>query len=338
MLDVPARSRLPLSRYPCLDISSLDEASDMYSRMTAPVRIHGLPGRMPFVWRAHSLALGPLQLLASETSSSVWADCAGASDAHLLSLSLGDVAAETTIGQEVTPLVRHRSGLICAPWQGSRVVIGRGYRTLQISVPRQAALDAMTTLTGTEPREVQFHRRLALDSPRVEPFLRLVGSLLRDAESEHPRFAAPGEAGRMAEALLFRLLLAQPHTLSSSALLATDPGAAEPRHVRCAAEYIDAHLDGPLTMADLCRVTGVSARWLQAGFLKHRGCSPLEFLRARRLERARALLLASDTIETVSEAALLAGLEHLGRFSVSYRARYGESPSRTLARRWRPAR
>jgi transcriptional regulator GlxA family with amidase domain len=108
--------------------------------------------------------------------------------------------------------------------------------------------------------------------------------------------------------------------------------------VRRAAEYIDTHFERSITMAELTVVTGVSARSLQLGFQKHRGRSPLDFVRARRLERARVLLLTSDAVTTVSEVAQLAGIEHLGRFSVRYRERFGESPMHTLARRWgRPA-
>ena len=60
------------------------------------------------------------------------------------------------------------------------------------------------------------------------------------------------------------------------------------------------------------------------------GCTPLEYLRGVRLERARRML-AEPHAETTVAAAAAAGFKHLGRFADDYRSRYGELPSRTLA-------
>ena len=52
-------------------------------------------------------------------------------------------------------------------------------------------------------------------------------------------------------------------------------------------------------------------------------------------ESTELLLITSDAFVTVSEVAQLAGVGHLGRFSIRYRKRFGESPTHTLARRRR---
>lgn len=337
MPNVASSPALSLSRHPSLDVRSLDEASRIYSRMAAPVHIHGMPGREPFAWRVHHLALGPLALVASETQSGVWADCEGAPDAYLLSLPLASNAtAEMTVGKNVTPVVPGRTGAVSTPGQDSRVVVGSGFRSLQLTIPREAVLAAIQTLTATEPREMQLGTRFALDAPQVEPFLRLISSTLQEADRANPKFEEPGATARLAEALVLRFLLAQPG--SEAKLFARTTPSAEPRHVRRAAEYIEANFERHITMAELTRAAGIGARSLQLGFRKHRGCSPLEFAQARRLERARLLLLTGDTAPMVSDAARLAGGRHLGRFSVRYRERFGESPTRTLARRWDHAR
>jgi AraC family ethanolamine operon transcriptional activator len=41
----------------------------------------------------------------------------------------------------------------------------------------------------------------------------------------------------------------------------------------------------------------------------------------------------ADAEENVTAIALKWGFNHIGRFSLTYRARFGESPSRTLLRR-----
>jgi transcriptional regulator GlxA family with amidase domain len=106
--------------------------------------------------------------------------------------------------------------------------------------------------------------------------------------------------------------------------------------VREVAEYLDAHAEEPVSVADLAAMTGVSVRSIHAGFRRHRGCSPMEFLRERRLALARTRLLSSPE-STVARVALDCGFEHLGRFSGQYRARFGEGPADTRRRVRGPA-
>jgi transcriptional regulator GlxA family with amidase domain len=145
-----------------------------------------------------------------------------------------------------------------------------------------------------------------------------------EADRPDSALASPLVSARMAEALVFSLLLTQPHNHSDN----VQSDACEPEHVSRAAEYLDANLEEPIRMTELAAVTGVSVRSVQSGFQKYRGCSPLEFLRTRRLLRARAMLL-NGTDASVTEVALACGFEHLGRFSSAYRARFGERPVET---------
>jgi AraC-like DNA-binding protein len=59
--------------------------------------------------------------------------------------------------------------------------------------------------------------------------------------------------------------------------------------------------------------------------------SPMAYLRHVRLARAHEELRRSDPGQvTVAEVAYRWGFGHLGRFSASYQAQYGVSPSQTL--------
>jgi AraC-like DNA-binding protein len=337
MTSVPAHSPLPFSRFPGVYIRDFDEAAALYSRLATPIRLHKTASKAPFSWRSHQFALGSIAFAASEYLGGVSAESEGPSGAYVLSIPLGEPGGEGILGKEVTPLLRRISGLLCSPGQSNKAVLQAGYRGLQMSVPKLALETALTTLTGAAAaRPIQFQRRLALDASQAQPFLRVVGHVVEQADSDPAALTAPSLAARLVEALLFRLLFSQPH--SQSAVLTTPPNPAETRYVRRAAEYLDVNLQRPITISELTRETGVSARSLQLGFQKHRGCSPLDFLRERRLVRARVLLLTHDSALTVSHVARLAGFTHLGRFSVSYRVRFGESPATTLARRWGSAR
>ena len=104
---------------------------------------------------------------------------------------------------------------------------------------------------------------------------------------------------------------------------------------RCDVEALKAWLAGEaprrLRIAELAEHSGVSSRTVERAFLRT-GCTPLEYLRGVRLERARRMLSDRAPAATVAEAAILAGFAHLGRFSAEYRRRFGELPSQTLLR------
>ncbi len=137
-------------------------------------------------------------------------------------------------------------------------------------------------------------------------------------------------AKSLTDALLYLLLTGQPH--SHSALLRSPVPAGGRHYVKRIEEYLDANADRPAHARGSRGVDRVSSgRSIQAGFRAHRGCTPMEFLRARRLERAHALLL-SGPARSVTDVALDCGFGHAGRFSIDYRARFGESPMETRRR------
>jgi transcriptional regulator GlxA family with amidase domain len=124
------------------------------------------------------------------------------------------------------------------------------------------------------------------------------------------------------------------HPNSHSEQLHARPVAAEPRHLRQVADHLASHALEPVTLTDLATLTGMSVRSIQAGFRRWRGCTPMEFLRARRFEHARQRLLgrAGNPASSVTLVAMECGFGHLGRFSIDYRARFGESPKETRRR------
>lgn len=97
-------------------------------------------------------------------------------------------------------------------------------------------------------------------------------------------------------------------------------------------DWIEANLAEPLTLGRLCDVAQVSARTLQSAFQARRGMSPMRFVSERRLAAVQRRLIQGDPDENVTAIAVRLGFTHLGRFSSSYRALFGELPSRTLAR------
>ena len=92
-------------------------------------------------------------------------------------------------------------------------------------------------------------------------------------------------------------------------------------------EYIKANLSNKITIADLTKLTGYSERSLQMVFKKELNQSPIEYIEAQRLLKAKVLIERHKQSKKISEVAQDVGLTHLGRFSVTFKKRFGISPS-----------
>jgi AraC-like DNA-binding protein len=99
-------------------------------------------------------------------------------------------------------------------------------------------------------------------------------------------------------------------------------------------EYLEANPNIPLHLAEICAAVGVAERTLRAACEEHLGMGPIRYLALRRMHLVhRALLRAHHRSTTVTRVATDHGFWELGRFSVAYRALFGEMPSVTLHRR-----
>lgn len=100
-------------------------------------------------------------------------------------------------------------------------------------------------------------------------------------------------------------------------------------HVRRAVDYIDANLSARVTLEDIVRVAGVSGRALFRHFRSATGASPMAYLRNARFLRVRDALRQSGADQKIVDVAARWGFDHMGRFAVEYRQRFGERPSDT---------
>lgn len=129
------------------------------------------------------------------------------------------------------------------------------------------------------------------------------------------------------EVLAFQVLSAWPTIDGPRRVLATVSHA----RMREAIAFIEANLARHLTIADIARACGVSARTLHTAFRRETGRSPVQFVIDLRFERVhQELLVATAADATVSQIAFRWGFTHMSDFSRQYRRRYGRSPSETL--------
>lgn len=109
-----------------------------------------------------------------------------------------------------------------------------------------------------------------------------------------------------------------------------------PEHarLRLALEYVHAHARDAIGTAEIAAAAGLSPRGLQQSLRRHLDQTPGDLLRSVRLDGARGDLLRGDRDDTsVADIARAWGFGHLGRFSATYRERFGELPSESLRTR-----
>ena len=98
-------------------------------------------------------------------------------------------------------------------------------------------------------------------------------------------------------------------------------------------EALGKRIDQKISMPALCAEIGVPARTLRMCCAEFLGISPMRYLLLQRLNKARWALRRADPLTaSVAEVARSHQFVELGRFAVTYRATFGESPSATLQR------
>lgn len=114
----------------------------------------------------------------------------------------------------------------------------------------------------------------------------------------------------------------------ASALDPVRAGASRPSESLCsmdrAMDHINSHLDQPLTLAELARVAGFGRTYFSTLFSELNGLSPWEYIRIRRIERAKSLLAATDL--SVLEVSERSGFSNLSNFNRAFLAGVGMTP------------
>ena len=96
------------------------------------------------------------------------------------------------------------------------------------------------------------------------------------------------------------------------------------RHLLRAKDLADARYFEPLAVADLAAAAGLSPAHFSRRFKETFGESPHQYLLTRRLERAAALLIATDW--TVADICFAVGAQSLGSFTASFHRMFGLAP------------
>ncbi len=321
-------TNLPLARFAVLATRDLDQAREEVARIFCPHRLETIGGSRLDACH-HSANLGGFSLNYIRYGGDVLIEPGELGSFFLLQIPLGGAARIACARQIVdaspstaTMLSPHLH--VSMRWSGA-------CDKLLLQLPRGYVEQTLQAMLGRRIRApIAFETAIPTDAGAGRRLVQFIHLLRDDLDSGAPIMSPAGAAARTREMLTMALLNGMAHSYSDA--LAAPVPAIAPRHVRCAEEYMRAHIADPVTITDLAAAAGVSVRSLHDGFRRFRDTTPLEALRDLRLDRARTALTQAGPADSVTSVALAWGFAHLSRFALSYSERFGEKPSDTLRR------
>ena len=200
-------------------------------------------------------------------------------------------------------------------------------------IDRRLLEQRAAALSGRPAGAVEFEPVIDLASEGGRKLQSHVGHLVDLAErTGSSRQLAPAAAADLRETLLGGLLHGARHGLSHAIEMFGGRAEALPRSLHRARDYLNAHAEDPLDLAQLAEVAGTGIRAVQVGFKRYFGQSISEMLLAIRLARLNERLSRSVGDERITDLAFELGFTHLSRMANAYCEKFGETPSATRRR------
>lgn len=318
-------TELPLARWPALRTRDPARAREHLSSLFRPhqIRLGKRPAAIDF--RHHRADLGGVSLNALRYGTEVTVDAPTLADSYLVKFTRhgasevrqGSVAYQTTTS----------SLCVLNPTRALLDRMSADFDMLVLQIDGGLLRRALAEDFGVSLRQpLEFAPAAHRLTAQISSFERMVRTLLADFDAAAGGLQQPAMRRPLVRTLASLLLTGVPHNYS--AWLDRDQQASLPRHVRAVEQFVEVHFAEAIGLDDLLLAAGTSARTLQAGFLRHKGTTPMRYLRDRRLDRARAELKRHPGAR-ITDVALQCGFTHFGKFAQYYKERFGEVPSTT---------
>ena len=203
-------------------------------------------------------------------------------------------------------------------------------RLAMMSLEPEDLAEAALAITGREVTAPSSTHLIRPPPGQLARLRSLYGAAHELAKVAPRAFAHPGVAQSLEQQLIHAMVscIAGHERAASSR-----SGGSHARVMNRFEEFLSAHPLEPVYLAEICAAIGASERTLRTCCQEHLGMGPIHYLWVRRMNLAhRALLRADPAQVSVTDIATEHGFWELGRFSVEYRALFGESPSVSLRR------
>ncbi len=336
MLITDAPSNFPLARHELFRTKNLDEARERVGKIFCPHYLNLRERDTQLDARHHSVPVGKevsLNYVQYGAAVDIEPGCLG--DFYLLQIPLRGYA-QIQCGQQQIAAHSNMASLP-SPTEPLTMAWGKDSPHLIVRLSKGAVVRQFEALNqDVLVRPLVFQLGVNMESPSLTPMLDFV-KYLYATYNQNSTFERSPLADQAESYLMSSLLSLVPHNYSTSldfelhrALL--------PRSVRRAQEFLHAHAQEPLSLAEICAQLGIGSRALQIAFKQHLGLGPMAYLRDIRLDAIRKILSDSNSVwqssdqmrPKISELALQFNFLHLGHFAQHYRQRFGELPTQTI--------
>jgi AraC-like DNA-binding protein len=205
--------------------------------------------------------------------------------------------------------------------------------TVQFATASLAAEDLAITAKAIAGHDIELlpdARILRPDPPAMDQLVKLHRAAGRLARRAPGVLAKAGVSKALEQKLVHTIV----RCLTAPTIArAKRENAPHSRIIRRFEDFLAANQYQPVYLAEICAGIGVAERTLRSCCQDHFGMGQVRYLWLRRMHLAFRAMGAADAQSTsVTEIATEYGFWELGRFSVEYRALFGESPSATLHR------
>jgi len=202
-------------------------------------------------------------------------------------------------------------------------------RLVMMSLAPEDLAEAAQAITGREATAPS-STHLIRPPPRQLARLRSLYGAAQELAKVAPRAFAHRGVGQSLEQQLIHAMVS---CIAGQESDSSRTGGSHARVMNRFEEFLSAHSLEPVYLAEICAAIGASERTLRTCCQEHLGMGPIRYLWLRRMNLAHHALRRADPARaTVTDIATEHGFWELGRFSVEYRALFGESPSVSLRR------
>lgn len=200
-------------------------------------------------------------------------------------------------------------------WVG-RLELSAPGNFLNTCITEEHVLSGLRALMGVEPDGLPVFSAHLPAGSKVAEHLLAVLRILHESHGESAVLCRARESWALME-----ILSAWPHSYSTR--LSCDTR--RPRTLRRALDFIESHLDRPISVVDVALAASVGVRALNEAFHNHLDETPGRYIRGRRLDAARLALQVNDSC-SVSEASTRWQFSNPGAFARYFRQRFGCLP------------
>jgi AraC family transcriptional regulator len=194
----------------------------------------------------------------------------------------------------------------------------RGSADVLLVYLRKAMVDRLAAeVFGRDPRHVELRPQLGFTDPLFEQLALALLRVMCACEEESGLYV-----DHLAQTMAVQMLRGHCSGIGVRAPLTATMSVSKLGRI---VEYIDAALDGELTLDVMAEVTGMNPFHFARTFRRQFGETPHRYVLRRRIERAKRLLSESET--PLVEIALTCGFASQSHFTSTFRRQVGVTPS-----------